>query len=251
MNNYKKIKYLLNKTILLEEQENIQKMMIQLSKTHDIEAMKLLYLIIREQKITYKNEQAYLKTLLDYQDDYDKTNICINLANNTVKQSYRLLDWIINSFYIDPNLKDEQNCTMYGYLMANLIGIYKSNNNFHSRQDLEKVMVKLSKKICRLYYIDINGICYQTSKGKEKNYLELIEQYRMKNCDLLNKMHTYGTMDEILKEISDENKSVENLLEEHTMIRDFSTYDQVERFSKQKRYTKRTLDFATKILIDK
>lgn len=166
--------------ILLEDRKTIQEKMIELSKIDDVEAMKCLYLLIRLQKLSTTDSWSRIYTSLDYQSDLDQSTVCINLSNNTVKQAYRLLEWILDSFYIDPNLYDDRNGTMYGYIMAHLLGIYQSDNNFHSRGDLEKIMVKISKQICQLYPIDIDAVCYQTQKGNLKTYAQLIHRYSKK-----------------------------------------------------------------------
>ncbi len=245
MKTYEETINIVKNEIELEKQEMIQRKMIQLSKIQDIEAIKVLYLMIKEQELICRNGRYFLLTQLDYQDNFDQTNISINLANNTVKQAYRLLDWIITSFYINPNIQDNRHSTVYGYLMANLLGIYKSNNNFHSRYDLEKIMVKISKKIASSYNININSICYKNAEGKQKNYVKLVNQYHEKNAYFLDKKHQSGTMNEILYSLSTEPKEIENHLIENTEIRDIYSYNNVERFTEAKRYTKRTLEFTT------
>lgn len=248
MGEYKKIKHILQEGILLEDKRTIQDKIIELSKIHDVEAMKILYMMIKEQVITCKDGEYYIPISLDYQSADDKSSICINLTNNTIKQAYRLLNWLILSFDVNPNLKDDKNNSMYGYLMANLLGIYKANNNFHSRYDLEKVIVKLSKRICQLYDIDIYDFCYQTSNGKQKTYLDLVYQYKKKNPYFLDKKHKMGTMEEILETLQTEEITTEILSSECTRIRNIDSYQYDERFSKKKRYTKRTLDFVKRNL---
>lgn len=243
--NYEEIKHIIQSGILKENYLTIQKKMIELSKMNNINAIKLLYLIINLQ---YNNE-SYLSTNLDYQDSNDKSTVCINLANNTVKASYRLLDLIINSFYINPYLTDERGSTLYGYLMAHLIQIYKSDNNFHSRNDLEKLMVKLSKNICELYPFNINDICYKDRNGRNLSYNELVMMYRKKNSYYLDKKSddgSYQKMNKILKNMN--NETTEIIRDECTKIKDFDRYLSDERFTKYKRYTLDTLNFAKKYI---
>lgn len=247
---YQEISRIIQTGILQEDSLTIQKKMIELSKIHDVESMKILYLIIRLQPIIIKNDIPSLTTNLDYQSEDDKSTICINLANNTVKSAYRLLELLLSSFYINPTLRDDNESTLYGYLMLHLAGIYQSNNNFHSRKDLEKIMVNLSKKICMLYPFNQNEECVIDKYGQKQSYQNLIQSYRDMNRHFLDKRPIcvgYLTMDEILEQMAGQ-KFILHQSCDMTMIRDIETYNTDSRFTKVKRYNLDTLRFSQKYL---
>ncbi len=191
-NYYKEICKIIETGILQEDVVTIQKKMIELSKIHDVNAMKTLYLLIKLQPTIAIENRNCLMTNLDYQDEEDNSTICINLSNNTVKAAYRLLNIIINSFSLNPRLKDDNQSTFYGYLMAHLAEIYKADNNFHSKGELEKVMVKISKTITTLFPFDPSEICYTNKNGKIKNYYDLVQNYSEKNSYYLNQNQGNG-----------------------------------------------------------
>lgn len=244
---YEETKHIIQTGILLEDVNEIQQKMLELSKMNNVNAIKLLYLIIKLQE---KLEETYLISNLDYQDKSDNSTICINLANNTVKASYRLLDLIISSFSINPYLRDERNCTIYGYLMAHLIQIYRSDNNFHSRKDLEKLMVKLSKVLCEQYPFDVHEACYYDRNRKELSYEELVESYHKRNPQYLDKKSSDGNYQKMQKILNNMKLRSEVVIpvEEHTKIKDWDQFSTDERFTKYKRYTFDTLEFAKKHL---
>ncbi len=245
-NYYYEIKTIIESGILQEDALCIQKKMIELSKIHDVNAMKTLYLLIRLQPTIAQNTSSLLMTNLDYQDEVDKSTICINLANNTVKASYRLLDAIIQSFYINPSLKDQNKSNLYGYLMAHLADIYKADNNFHAKVELEKVMVGLSKKLVMLYPFDVNKNCYKNKHGNKRCYYDLLQDYEHKNPYYLK----HGSKDnpkmkKILKKM--EERDIYTPPESATtVIRDIGIFNQDSRFTKVKRYNYSTLQFTKK-----
>lgn len=247
---YQEIVKIIQTGILKEDLLTIHKKMIELSKIGDVEAIKILYLIIRLQPQIIKNGIPCLITNLDYQSEEDRSTICINLANNTVKSAYRLLELILSSFYINPTLRDNNDSTVYGYLMQHLVGIYQGNNNFHSRKDLEKIIVNLSKRICLLYPFDQNEFCVINKHGQKCTYLELVENYQKKNCYFLESRPFCAecmTMNEILNQMIEQELYVPQV-DRFTIIKDIETYNTNLKFTKVKRYNLDTLCFSKKHL---
>lgn len=249
-NYYKQICTIIETGILQEDAKTIQKKMIELSKIHDVNAMKTLYLLIKLQPEIAKENANYLMTNLDYQDQVDRSTICINLANNTVKASYRLLDAMVNSFVLDVNLTDDNQSTCYGYLMAHLSDIYRADNNFHSKGELEKVMVKISKTIAMTYPLDFSKPCYINKHGKCKNYYDLVQDYRQKNSYFLDQKQEdgkYPKMNKLLKNQKEE-VSYSTFDSSSTFIKNWESFETDERFTKKKRYNLSTLNFVDKYL---
>ncbi len=245
-NYHKEITEIIKSGILQEDKLTIQKKMIELSKIHDVNAMKTLYLLIRMQPTIAFENTKYLMANLDYQDKIDHSTIMTNLANNTVKASYRLLYALITSFYINPNLKDENKSTLYGYLMAHLADIYKADNNFHAKVELEKLMFGLVEKTMLLYPFDPKKKCYQDKFGSQKNYYELLERYQNEHSYYFSHpSKETPKMKKLLKRMEQEepytpSKSC------MSKIRDIEIFQTDERFTKVKRYNYSTLEFTKK-----
>lgn len=245
---YKDIVNHLNSGILQEDVPTIQKKMIELSNMHEVNAIKMLYLLIRLQEVK-TDISSYIPVDLDYQSD-DKKTILIHLANNQVKLAYRLLDWLLSSFYLDTTIKDENGSTVYGYLLAHLVDIYRSDNNFHSRYDLEKLLVKLVKTICMQYPFNLTETCYINRYGTEKSFLDLLHEYKKQNSHYLSSASPDGqilSMKKTLKRMKKKEIYIPSK-EETTRIQDLEALLYNKKFEEQKRYAKDTYQFCKKYL---
>lgn len=216
--------------------------MISLAKIDDVNAIKILRILI-EMHGCMLSEEMHFNLDLDYQSKKDGSTIYTNLANNKVKAAYRLLHWLLLSIKMNPEITDAYGNTIHGYLIYHLVQMYQSDNNFHSRQDLEKVMIKILKIVLTKYPIDLETEIFTTENMEIKKLKKLIKTYQKKNPSYY-KYQKKGGEYLALKEIV--NKSIQKDYFE-SEAKDLTQWKNNDHFQR-KRYTYATYEFMKRNL---